>query len=533
MNANEPRMGRKVLSGYYKYSDPDRMIRKIWVARAIAQAPSQGEGAVGADRGPRHSAVGTLLVASILIAACQFSGSTPPTISAISITQVATAAAPSEDAAQETEEPILQAALTGPAVSKVAFPERWDYTAVKTADVIPPPDFLDVASIGTVLPWSVGMTENCVGDACTYASVIWPFLPESVIGEVPEATWAVDGREWSLDVNWPSTQSFLGEETVCVIENRWTYEFTVIEAEMIEGRPVASAIVGTWVVAARLDLEASRGDLSFCGASWEYADEWSVGATTGGPWGDVEVAELLAAVTDGNALTGTGKFLTLATCCPDRVEPEFTADVTIRIEPTLATVMMTIVNGGDVSGISYGPIFAVPGEDGEDLFGFITVGVGPDSSQMFAGLITPAGQFIDRDTESPSLTESDFFIDVWGNVYIPPIENISLLDKERSSLAPIPADPITRMMEYSHLLFIGASQGDLTFDGFEFFDDLRDDVLLQPTSDSSGELDTEEIWISYDYHEHFNTYLLDKWFVLDDVVFTEGFEIRGEILVSF
>ena len=90
-----------------------------------------------------------------------------------------------------------------------------------------------------------------------------PLLPEVVEGEVPEATWVVDAAEWSLAVTWA--------EAGC-IENHWTYRFTVTAAELIAGRSVATAFVGTWV-------QANSGD---CLGSWELVDEWSlVGSASG------------------------------------------------------------------------------------------------------------------------------------------------------------------------------------------------------------------------------------------------------------
>ena len=145
-------------------------------------------------------------------------------------------------------------------VTASAFPARWDFTATKTATIVPAPDFITATPIGAVLPWSVTVTESCNGDACTYSSVIQPLLPEVVEGEVPEATWVVDGPEWSLDVTWA---------VAGCIEHRWTYRFTVTEAELIEGRSVATAFVGTWV-------QADSGD---CLGSWELVDEWSVVGT--------------------------------------------------------------------------------------------------------------------------------------------------------------------------------------------------------------------------------------------------------------
>jgi len=161
-------------------------------------------------------------------------------------------------------------------VAASAFPVGWNFTATKTAAIVPAPDFISATPIGAVLPWSVAVTESCTSDDCTYTSVIRPLIPEVVSGEVPEATWVVGGAEWSLDAIWLSGQSSFGDGTVCLIEKHWTYQFTVTEAEVIEGRSVATAIEGTWIQRDKLDLAASTGDLSLCGDPWELADEWSV-----------------------------------------------------------------------------------------------------------------------------------------------------------------------------------------------------------------------------------------------------------------
>jgi hypothetical protein len=165
-------------------------------------------------------------------------------------------------------------------VTASAFPSAWNMTATKTATIVPAPEFISATPIGAVLPWSVAVSETCSGTACTYASTVRPLIPEVVFGEVPEAVWVVDGARWTLDARWFSGQSSF-DGTVCLIEDHWTYEFTVIEAELIDGRSVATAFEGTWVQRTRLDLSASTGDLSFCGEPWELADEWSVSGTPG------------------------------------------------------------------------------------------------------------------------------------------------------------------------------------------------------------------------------------------------------------
>ena len=162
------------------------------------------------------------------------------------------------------------------------FPTSWTYTATKSATIVPAPDFITATPIGAVLPWSMAVNESCTGEACTYTSVIRPLIPESVLGEVPESTWVVDGAEWFLDVTWFSTQSFYGDGTVCAIRNRDVFELTVTK-EVIGGRSVPTAFVGTWVQAVALDLEASTGNVAFyCGEFWEVVDEWSlVGVAAG------------------------------------------------------------------------------------------------------------------------------------------------------------------------------------------------------------------------------------------------------------
>ena len=176
-----------------------------------------------------------------------------------------------------------EAALALPDPSAAPFPSLWVYTVTKTADIVGPPDFLSVAENGTELEWYVEVTETCNGAVCTYASVVQPLDPRNVSGEIPEATWVVDGPEWSLDVTWAALpQADYGDGTVCAIEDGWTYRFTVTEAE-IGGREIPTAFVGTWEQATRLDLGASTGDLSACGAPWEHVGEWSVVGIAGNP----------------------------------------------------------------------------------------------------------------------------------------------------------------------------------------------------------------------------------------------------------
>ena len=100
--------------------------------------------------------------------------------------------------------------------------------------------------------------------------------------------------------------------------------------------------------------------------------------------GDVNGAERLVALAGGETLTGTGIFLTLAST--DDQELQHASDVTVVIDPILGTLTLTI---DDDTPSTYGPILAVPSEDGEDRFGFVTLEVGPDSKQVFAGVITP------------------------------------------------------------------------------------------------------------------------------------------------
>jgi hypothetical protein len=85
---------------------------------------------------------------------------------------------------------------------------------------------------------------------------------------IPEATWVVNGPEWTLDVTWSSGVP------ECTIEDHWTYTFKVTEAEVIDGRSVATAFTGTWVQINKSD--SCRGD------SWELEDKWSlVGVAAG------------------------------------------------------------------------------------------------------------------------------------------------------------------------------------------------------------------------------------------------------------
>ncbi len=125
------------------------------------------------------------------------------------------------------------------------------------------------------LVWAFNLTEACSGDACSYVTVIDLMFPGGVVGEIPEATWVVDGSEWSLDVTWHSGQSTYSDGTTCVIRNHEVFTLIVIE-EIIGGRSTPASFEGIWLQAAELDLGASTGDLALCGDAWEYADEWSV-----------------------------------------------------------------------------------------------------------------------------------------------------------------------------------------------------------------------------------------------------------------
>lgn len=102
-------------------------------------------------------------------------------------------------------------------LAAAASPASWNFTATKTESVKPAPDFITATPIGAGLPWSVAVAESCNGGACSYTSEIRPLLPEVVIGEVPVATWVVDGPEWSLDATWASGSPD------CPIEDHWTY----------------------------------------------------------------------------------------------------------------------------------------------------------------------------------------------------------------------------------------------------------------------------------------------------------------------
>ncbi len=191
-----------------------------------------------------------------------------PVVAVPSETPVVASAPPSTEAiVVDTEAPAVALAVAD--VSAAAFPPAWNFTATKTKIIDPAPEFITASPIGAVLPWSVPVAESCVGDACTYTSVIRPLIPESVLGEVPEATWVVEGAEWSLDVTWPSN----GPE--CVIEKHWIYRFTVTEAEVIDGRSVATAFAGTWT---------QTETVSSCDVAdpWRIEDEWSLVGTAAG-----------------------------------------------------------------------------------------------------------------------------------------------------------------------------------------------------------------------------------------------------------
>ena len=155
----------------------------------------------------------------------------------------------------------------------VSFPTRWSYTATKSAVIVPAPDFITPTPIGTALPWAFDLIETCE-EACSYATVIYPLIPEALLGDVPEATWVVDGAEWSLDATYQTIQSHNADGTVCVIRNHDVFELTVTG---LNDQSLPATFTGSWTQATGLDLEASTGDTaSYCGEVWEVVDEWTV-----------------------------------------------------------------------------------------------------------------------------------------------------------------------------------------------------------------------------------------------------------------
>ena len=161
----------------------------------------------------------------------------------------------------------------------VSFPSTWSYTATKTASIVPAPDFMTPTPIGVAIPWRFDLVEDCTGSMCTYSTVIFPLIPESVFGEIPAVEWEVDGSDWTLDVTYQTVQSSFGD-TVCVIENHEVFELTVTETGA-DGT-VPAAFAGTWLQGVSLDLAASTGDVAdYCGEPWSLVDEWSlVGETS-------------------------------------------------------------------------------------------------------------------------------------------------------------------------------------------------------------------------------------------------------------
>ena len=176
----------------------------------------------------------------------------------------ATTAVSTEPVVVNTEAPAV--ALDAPVVADVAaaaFPGLWLFTATKTADLVLIPDTMDSGEIGIQLDLYVMVTETCAGDVCTYTSVVERlerFAP--LIGTIPEATWVIDGTEWSLDAKWQTTPD-------CVQDHHFTYQFTVTSTQQIGSRTVPAAFTGTWV-------QASRSD---CNGGWEHVAEWSVVGT--------------------------------------------------------------------------------------------------------------------------------------------------------------------------------------------------------------------------------------------------------------
>jgi len=207
------------------------------------------------------------VIGLVLLGVFVFGGSDDADTAAVALpseTSVEATAPPgTEPVVADTEAPVV--ALDAPDPTVEPFPNLWLFTATKTADLVVIPDLGQPSDVGIQLDLYVLVTESCSGDTCTYTSVIEPldrFTPP-VGGTVPEATWVVDGPEWSIDAMWQANPDF-------VQDHHYTYEFTVTDTRLVDGRTVPAAFTGTWT-------QASSGPDAADG--WVYVAEWSVVGT--------------------------------------------------------------------------------------------------------------------------------------------------------------------------------------------------------------------------------------------------------------
>ena len=206
------------------------------------------------------------VIGLVLLGVFVFGGSDDADTAAVALpseTSVEATAPPgTEPVVADTEAPVV--ALDAPDPTVEPFPNLWLFTATKTADLVLIPDTMDAGDVGIQLDLYVFVTESCSGDVCTYTSVVEPldrFTP--LVGTVPEATWVVEGPEWSLDAMWQADPDF-------VQDYHYTYEFTVTDTRLVDGRTVPAAFTGTWT-------QASSGPDEATG--WEHVAEWSVVGT--------------------------------------------------------------------------------------------------------------------------------------------------------------------------------------------------------------------------------------------------------------
>jgi len=205
------------------------------------------------------------VIGLVLLGVFVFGGSDDADDGAVAIPSevpvVETAPPSTEAVAAATEAPAV--AVDAPDTPVALFPNLWLFTATKTGDLVRVPDSMDTGAVGIQLDLYVMVTETCSGDACTYTSVVERLDRfTTLIGAIPEATWVVDGPDWSLDAEWQANPD-------CVEDHRFTYEFVVTDPQLIGERTVPAAFTGTWTQAAR----------SECNGGWEHVAEWSLVGT--------------------------------------------------------------------------------------------------------------------------------------------------------------------------------------------------------------------------------------------------------------
>jgi len=194
-----------------------------------------------------------------------------------SVAPVETTTPPStEPVVVDAEAPAV--AVAAPDLAAVPFAFLWSYTATKTADIVPPPEFLTMDPIGTVFPGILVVDQICEGDICRHESTYdleRTFLDQAEVGERSAAVWEKDGATWTVEMEAHTMQADYGNGEICVILSTQAWEVTVTEAVLVGDQWVASAFIGILRQGDSLDLAASTAGPDICG-EWQAVDEWSL-----------------------------------------------------------------------------------------------------------------------------------------------------------------------------------------------------------------------------------------------------------------